>query len=70
MGAEPAHESKEYHGILTEYLTKTPAIHIEEGLGLRLGGELELGRVGYQPPDLPLKVQFRVARRLERKQNQ
>ena len=38
---------------ITEYLTKTPAIHIEEGLGLRLGGELELGRVGHQPPDLP-----------------
>ena len=51
-------------------MTTIPDIHIEEGLGLRLGGELELGRVGYQPPDLPLKVQLRVARRLERKQNQ
>jgi len=55
---------------ITEYLTKTPAMHIEEGLGLRLGGELELGRVGHQPPDLPLKVQIRVERCLERKQNQ
>ena len=55
---------------ITEYLTKTPAIHIEEGLGLRLGGELELGRVGHQPPDLTLKVQIRVKRCLERKQNQ
>jgi hypothetical protein len=55
---------------ITEYLTKTPTIHIEEGLGLRVGGELELGRVRRPPPDLPLKVQTRVARCLECKQNQ
>ena len=55
---------------ITEYLTTTPAIYIEEGLGLRVGGELELGRVGHLPPDLPLKVQTRVERCLERIQNQ
>ena len=55
---------------ITEYLTKTQVIHIEEGLDLRLGGELELGRVGYPPPDLPLKVQIRVERCQERKQTQ
>jgi hypothetical protein len=55
---------------ITEYLTTIPALHIEEGLGLRLGGELELGRVRPPPPDLPLKAQTRVARCLERKQNQ
>ena len=55
---------------ITEYLTTIPDIHIEEGLGLRLGGELELGRVRRPPPDLPLKVQTRVTRCLERKQNQ
>ena len=55
---------------ITEYLTTIPDIHIEEGLGLRLGGELELGRVRPPPPDLPLKVQTRVARCQERKQYQ
>jgi hypothetical protein len=55
---------------ITEYLTTIPALHIEEGLGLRLGGELELGRVSPPPPDLPLKAQTRVERCLERKQNQ
>ena len=54
---------------ITEYFTKTPAIHIEEGLGFRLDGELELGRVGHIP-DLTLKVQTRVERCLKRKQNQ
>jgi len=54
---------------ITEYLTKTPAIHIKEGPGLRLGGELELGRVGHIP-DLTLKVQIRVERCLKRKQDQ
>jgi hypothetical protein len=55
---------------ITEYLTTIPAIHIEEGVGLILGGELELGRVRPPPPDLPLKVQTRVVRCRERKQNQ
>jgi hypothetical protein len=55
---------------ITEYLTKPSAIQIEEGPGLRLGGELELGRDGYLPPDLPLKVQMRVERSIERKGNQ
>jgi len=51
-------------------LTTIPEIHIEEGLGLRLGGELELGSVRPPSPDLTLKAQTRVARCLERKQNQ
>ena len=55
---------------ITEYLTTIPAIHIDEGLGLRLGGEIELGRVRPPQPDLSLKVQTRQARCLERKQNQ
>jgi hypothetical protein len=55
---------------ITEYLTTMPAIHTEEGGGLILGGELELERVRPSPPDLPLKVQTRVARCLERKHNQ
>ena len=55
---------------ITEYLTNTQTINIEEGLGLRVGGELELGRVRRPPPDFPLKVQTRVARCLERKHNQ
>ena len=60
---------------ITDYWNKTPALHVEEGLGLGLGGELgsvelELGRDGHQPPDIPLKVQIRVERRLERKQRQ
>ena len=32
--------------------------------------ELELGRDGHQPPAIPLKVQIRAERRLERKQRQ
>jgi len=55
---------------ITEYLTTIPAIHIDEGLGLRLGGEIELGSVRPPSPDLTLKAQTRVARCLERKQNQ
>jgi len=55
---------------IMEYWTKIPAIRVEEGLGTGLGGELELGRGGQQPPDLSLKVQIRVERRQERKQIQ
>jgi len=53
---------------ITEYLTTIPAILIEAGLGVREGDELESGRA--RPPNLSLKVQIRVARCLERKQNQ
>ncbi len=35
-----------------------------------MGGELELGRVGHQPPNITLKVQIRVERCAERKQTQ
>jgi hypothetical protein len=55
---------------ITEYLTTIPAIHIEAGLGFRAGDELELGRARPLPPNVSLKVQTRVARCLERKQNQ
>jgi len=51
-------------------LTTIPAIHIEAGLGFRAGDELELGRARPLPPNVSLKVQTRVARCLERKQNQ
>ena len=65
MDAQSPYEPKEYHRVLT----KIPTLQVE-GLGPGLGGELELGRDGLQPPDLPLKVQIRVERTKEREQNQ
>ncbi len=64
------HNSFKNQKSITEFRTKipAPALHAEEGRGFGLGGELELGRGGQQPPDLPLKVQIRVERRTSRAQ--
>ena len=68
MDAQSSSVSKHRKSI-TEFWTKIPTLQVE-GLCPGLGGELELGRDGLQPPDLPLKVQIRVERSKERKQNQ